>query len=413
MQLMAVESYSSMKPVTDLSVAPAMIHFETHLSPDPTLYFGNRIVDELGPLVKQLAPDRVYLVTNAKLLGLYGFEILQALKQEQLECVVIMIQDGEKQKNFHTLEHLCEELVEQNISKASVIIGFGGGCLTNIAGLAAGLIFRGIHYVEMPTTLMGITDSCISNKQAINGAKGKNHFGMYYAPSFLFADTHFLTSEPMDSKKAAIVEGVKNGLISDAALLDYFETILQRRLEAFSELDFHEFAYRIISSKLRILARDPSERGSALTLEYGHTFGHAIEFLTNGKVHHGFAVAKGMCIAAELGFKLGLIPRSLVERHYHLFGALLGLELSIPEEISVDQIICAINSDNKKTAEGTKFVLLEQAGECLNPDGDYQVFVKPEVVRCVLAEYKNRFRLQRPSKGRKSPSHLEGDVAPC
>jgi len=374
------------------SPAPAMIHFKTNLQPDPTFYFGNRIVHELGPLIKQLSPDRVYLVTNQKLLGLYGGEIRQALWQEQIECVVVTIEDGENRKNFRTLENLCETLVEQNISKASIVLGFGGGCLTNIAGLAAGLIFRGIHYVEMPTTLMGITDSSLSNKQAVNGLKGKNHFGMYYAPVFLFGDTHYLVSEPLESKKAAIVEGIKNGLISDAALLDYFESRLQKSLDYLGELDFHDFAYRIICSKLKILSRDPSERASALTLEYGHTFGHAIEFLSSGKVHHGFAVAKGMCIAAELGYRLGYIPRSLLDRHYYIFGSLLGLDLSIPEEIDVDEILSAINSDNKKTAKGTKFVLLKNTGECLNPDGDFQVFVDPDVVRGVLTEYKDNIQ---------------------
>jgi len=372
------------------STGCAMIHFETHLQPDPTFYFGNRILHGLPPLLERLTPDRVYLVATPALLAFYGAEIRDALRKGGLECVVVPIEDGENRKNFRTLEHLCETLVELNVSKASVIIGFGGGCLTNIAGLAAGLIFRGIHYVEMPTTLMGITDSSLSNKQAINGAKGKNHFGMYYAPAFLFGDTHYLTTEPVEGKKAAIVEGIKNGLISDASLLDYFEATLQRPLESFSELDFHEFAYRIICSKLEILRRDPSEKGSALTLEYGHTFGHAMEFLSHGKVHHGFAVAKGMCIAAELACRLGYIPRSLADRHYYVFGTLLGLDLSIPEEIGIDQILSAIDSDNKRTDGGTKFVLLKKAGECLNPDGDFQVFAAPQIVRTVLTDYKNR-----------------------
>lgn len=370
-----------------------MIHFKTHLQPDPTFYFGNRIVHELGPLLRRLEHDRVYLVSNPRLLGLYGAEIQQALRSAGITYCVAPIEDGEDNKNFSTLRDLCETLVAQNVSKASIILGFGGGCLTNIAGLSAGLIFRGIRYVEMPTTLMGITDSSLSNKQAINGAKGKNHFGIYYAPQFLFGDTHFLVSEPVSGKKAAIVEGIKNGLISDAGLVDYFEAALERPLEAYSELDFHEFAHRIIHSKLTILKRDPSEKASALTLEYGHTFGHAIEFLSQGKICHGFAVAKGMCIAAELGHRLGYIPRAIVDRHYYLFGTLLGLDLAIPEELGVDQILSAINSDNKKTAQGTKFVLLKKTGECLNPDGDFQVFVEPQVVRSVLSDYKRQFEM--------------------
>ncbi len=373
------------------SCQPAMIRFKTHLLPDPTYYFGNRIIGQLGMLVKQLSPDRVFLVTNAALSGLYGAEVLNSLARAGLECSTILIEDGEDRKNFHTLEALCETLVEENVSKASVIIGLGGGCLTNIAGLAAGLIFRGIHYVEMPTTFMGVTDSSLSNKQAINGRRGKNHFGMYYGPAFLFGDTHYLASEPLAGKKAALVEGIKNGLISNPGLVDYFLDALRRPLEELSEMDFHRLAQRIIESKLAILSRDPSEKDYALTLEYGHTFGHAIEFLTHGKVPHGFAVAKGMCIAAEISRRLGLISAVAVELHHHLFGELLGLNLAIPEGISADDILTAMRSDNKKTAQGTKLVLLERIGQCANPDGDYQIFVDPHLVRQVLLEYKAKF----------------------
>ena len=321
---------------------------------------------------------------------MYGDDVLKSIERAGLPYTEITIPDGEEHKSFSTLETLCETLVERGVSKASVIVGLGGGCLTNIAGLAAGLIFRGIRYVEMPTTLMAITDSCLSNKQAVNGMRGKNHFGMYYAPAFIFSDTHTLISESFSGKKAAIVEGIKNGLISDAGLIGYFESSLQRPLETWDERAFHDLAYRIVCSKLKILEADPTEKAYAMTLEYGHTFGHAIEFLTRGKVYHGLAVAKGMCIAAELGCRLGFIARADADLHYQLFGKLLGLDLSIPPNIAVDGILHAMATDNKKTFGGTKLVLLKKIGECMNPDGDFQVFVEPQVVREVLTEYKKQ-----------------------
>jgi 3-dehydroquinate synthetase len=374
-----------------------MVCLDPPLNPAPPYYFGNRITSELGPLVKRFVPDRIFLISTPVLLELYGADIKQSLAHAGLSCSVIAIEDGEDKKTFRTLEFLCETLVEQGISKASLIIGFGGGCLTNIAGLSAALIFRGIHYVEMPTTLMGITDSCVSNKQAVNGTHGKNHFGTYYAPVFLFGDTHFLTTEPVGSKKAALAEGVKNGFISDPSLVEFFESALTCPVEEMDELQIHELAYRIVQSKFRILELDPSEKHSAITLEYGHTFGHAIEFLTHGQIPHGFAVARGMCIAAELAHRLGYIPRSVVDRHYHIFGGLLGLDLFLPRDIQADQILEAIKSDNKKTSVGTKYVLLKTIGECLNPDGDYQVFVDSSIVRGVLVAYKQRFEKVHPA----------------
>jgi len=379
------------------SVGSSMTCFKTHLQPDPPFYFGNRIANELGPLINQHPFDRVYLVTNQLLLDAYGKELTEALQRNGIEHDVITIEASESTKNFTTLEYLCETLVERDLSKASIIIGFGGGCLTNIVGLAAGLIFRGIRYIEMPTTLMGITDSTLSNKQAVNGRHGKNHFGMYYAPIFIFGDTRFLVTEPVDGKRAALAEGIKNGFISDPALVTYFENKLQEKLEDYSERDLTELADKIIRSKLRILERDPTERDYAMTLEYGHTFGHAMEFLTHGNIPHGYAVAKGMCIAAEMSHKLGYISREIVDLHYRLFGDCLGVDLSIPSNISIEDIIQAMKSDNKKTADGTKFVLLKEIGSCLNPDGDYQVSAEPNVVRSVLQTYK--------LKNAKTPTH--------
>jgi 3-dehydroquinate synthetase len=372
--------------------AGSMVCFETFLQPAPPFYFGNRITKELGPLLKQQKFDRVYLVTNQMLLDLYGQEVTNVLRDNGIEHHVVTIEASESTKNFATLEYLCETLVERNLSKASIVIGFGGGCLTNIVGLAAGLIFRGIRYVEMPTTLMGITDSTLSNKQAVNGRHGKNHFGMYYGPIFIFGDTQFLATEPVEGKRAAIAEGIKNGFISDPALVTYFDGKLQTKLEDYNERDLTELAYKIIQSKLKILERDPTERDYAMTLEYGHTFGHAMEFLTHGAIPHGYAVAKGMCIAAEMSHKLGHISRETVDLHYRLFGDRLGVDLSIPEDLSVEDIIQAMKTDNKKTAAGTKFVLLQEVGTCLNPDGDYQVSVSPEVVTSVLQDYKLKAR---------------------
>lgn len=373
------------------SPAPGdMLHLKTYLIPDPPFYFGNRITGRLGALVGDLSPDCVYVVTNEILAQLYGEELRATFDDNGLCSHVVVIEDTEETKTFESLQCLCETLVTEGATKASVVVGFGGGCLTNIAGLAAAMIFRGLRYVEVPTTLMGMTDSCLSNKQAVNGRHGKNQFGVYFGPVFLFGDTHFLLSEPLGGRKMAIVEGIKNGLISDPSLVDYFEEKLQNDVVAYGERELTELALKIILAKLAILARDPTEKCFGMTLEYGHTFGHAIEFLTGGAVPHGLAVAKGMCIAAELSHDLGYLECAEVERHYRLFGDLLGLDLRIPGGISIDAIVTAMASDNKRTAGGTKFILLRQIGQCLDPDGDYQVRVPPESIRAVLSEYEGR-----------------------
>ncbi len=374
-----------------LNIEPkTMVAFKANLHPAPTYYFGFDITDKLGPLVNQHVFDRVYFVTTELLLKLYGNEIINEFNDSHLAHEILVIDDTEKDKTFANLENLCEQLVSKGITKGSIMIGFGGGCLTNIVGLAAGLIYRGIRYIEMPTTMMGITDSTLSNKQAVNGKQGKNQYGMYYAPLFIFGDCKYLKTESAMGIKSAVAEGVKNALINDASLLGLYEDLLDKDLDNMDEQTLTGLAYMIIQSKLNILAKDISEKTFGMVLEYGHTFGHAIEFYSDGKIAHGIAVAKGMCIAAELSHILGHLSREEVDKHYHYFGEKLGLDLSIPESITVDNIMSTILADNKKTAKGIKYVLLEKIGKCLNPDGDWQVCVDPGMVRKVLTAYKEQ-----------------------
>lgn len=365
-----------------------MIRFKTYLSPDPTYYFGNNILEELGNLLLEQEHDRIYLITNETLLDLYGGEITDMFNKKGILYETLTIPDSEHDKSFATLENLCDTLVDKFVTKGSIIIGFGGGCLTNIVGLASGLIFRGIRYIEIPTTFMGITDSCLSNKQAVNGKFGKNQYGIYYAPIFIFGDTKYLQTESLAGRKSAIAEGIKNAFINDATLLPYYEDVLENAdLDHLDPITLTDLAYNVICSKLEILKQDPSEKLFAMALEYGHTFGHAIEFFSGGSIPHGIAVAKGMCIAAEISYKLGYMSREEVDLHYRLFGEKLNIDLKIPENISADDIMDTILADNKKTVKGVKYVILEKIGECLNPDGDYQICVDPALVRTAIREH--------------------------
>ncbi|SDB11813.1 2-deoxy-scyllo-inosose synthase [Eubacterium oxidoreducens] len=365
-----------------------MIHFNTYLKPDPTYYFGYNIIGELGKLINEYSYDKVFLVTNEVLHNLYGDKVEQSLKDENINYEVIVIADTEHDKTFTRLEELCELLVKKGITKGSIIVGVGGGCLTNIVGLASAMIYRGIRYIEMPTTFMGVTDSCLSNKQAVNGKQGKNQYGVYYAPIFIFSDTQFLATESMTGRKSAFAEGIKNAFINDESLLNYYEGVLAT--EIFEDMDIlrvTQTAYCVIQSKLEILKQDPSEKLFAMALEYGHTFGHAMEFYSGGKIPHGIAVAKGMAIAAELSHELGYLTQEEVDKHYRLFGECLGLDLRIPQGISVENIMHTILADNKKTVKGVKYVLLKKIGECLNPDGDFQVKVDEATVKKILVKH--------------------------
>ncbi|MDJ0719569.1 MAG: 2-deoxy-scyllo-inosose synthase [Prochloraceae cyanobacterium] len=361
------------------------IELSSKLEKPSPFYFGYDIEESFISQLEKYSFDKIFFFTEPHLFELYGKNIYKKI-QEKFPCHLEFIPPGEKCKYFPILEEMCENLILKGASKKSILLAFGGGTVGNVVGLAAGLIYRGIRFIEIPTTMMAQTDSTLSNKQAVNGKNGKNHFGLYHAPIFIWADTKYLKTEPLLYRRSGIIEGIKNGFISDPNFLDYLEKALNPHAN-FSDDELTELAYRIIVSKLEILKRDPSEKGYGIILEYGHTFGHAIEWLEEGKMSHGESVSFGMKIAAELAREMGLISQKDVDRHYYLIEDKLGFNNPFPEHITADRLIDAMIADNKKTGEELRFVILEKIGKCYNPQGDYLVTVDSQVVKKVLNNF--------------------------
>ncbi len=374
------------KEFTPLEWEPGkVIKLSTELEKPSPFYLGYDIQKHLVNELSKYAFDKIFFLTEKPLFDLYGHELYEEISQK-FPCILEFVPTGETSKYFPVLEELCETLIAKNASKKSILLSFGGGAVGNIVGLAAGLVYRGIRYVEIPTSMTGQTDSTLSNKQAVNGKTGKNHFGLYHSPLFIWADTKYLKTEPRFSKRSGIVEGIKNGFISDETFLDYLEETLNPELN-FSDEQLTNLVYRLILSKLEILKKDPSEKYYGIILEYGHTFGHAIEWLEKGKLSHGQCVSIGMKIAAELAKKMGLLSQKDVERHYYLIEDKLGFDDPFPATITTQELLDAMIADNKKTGNDIRFVLLEKLGKCYNPEGDFLVTIDLEIVEEVVDSF--------------------------
>ncbi len=371
-----------------------VITLSTHLEKPSPFYFGYGIHQSFLSELEKYSFDKIFFFTEPHLFESYGKELYDQISAKY-SCSVEFVPAGEKCKYFPVLEETCEKLIAKGASKKSILLAFGGGTVGNVVGLAAGLIYRGIRFVEIPTSMTGQTDSTLSNKQAVNGGTGKNHFGLYHAPLFIWADTKYLKTEPPFSRRSGIIEGIKNGFISDEKFLEYLEQVLNPELD-FTDAKLTEIAYKIILSKLPILKQDPSEKGYAITLEYGHTFGHGIEWLE--KISHGEAVSYGMKIAAHLGKELGLISQKDVERHYYVIEDKLGFNNPFPETITTEKLMDAMIADNKKTGVALRFVLLEKIGQCYNPEGDFLVTVDKELVRKVVEDFIQQERQRKSAK---------------
>jgi len=364
----------------------SLIKLNTELEINSPYFLGCGILERLGDKLTEFSFDKLFVINDPRVFDLYGKNLFNQFKLNYC-CDSIILSEGEIYKNMQTLDFLCEELIKKEVSKDSILIALGGGVIGNVVGLAAALIYRGIRFIEVPTTMLAQTDSVLSNKQAVNGSRGKNLFGVYYAPIFIWGDVRLLLSEEPRYIKSGLVESVKNGLIFNIQFLDYLEHKLDGKEARYSEEDLMELVHRSILSKIEIIKEDPTEKKRGIILEYGHTFGHAIEKLSHGGVTHGEGVAIGMTIAAELSQRLGFLKNGGVKKHYSFLADKMGFDLSIPRDIKIEQILDVIKSDNKRTGKGVKYVILEEIGKVYNPDKDFMVKVEDNLVIDTLRNF--------------------------
>ena len=337
-------------------------------------------------MTKKAPVDRIFFLTDRFIFDQLGNRFFDRLKSAYPTITPCFLPNGERGKTFDVLQKLCDQLIEKGASMGSLLIAFGGGSVGNVSGLAAGLIFRGIRFIEVPTTLSHQSDGTLSNKQAANGKFGKNHFGLYHSPTFTWTDTKYLETEPLTFKKSGIVEGIKNGMIDQAAFIPYLEKEIKADCDYTSE-DITDLCYKLMVSKIEILKKDPTEKRYGIILEYGHTFGHAVEWLSRGELTHGEGIAIGMKIAAGLSFHLGDIDREVVETHYTLIDDKLAMKPGLPGHIDAASILETMYVDNKKSGNDVKYVLLESIGKCKNENGDFLLTVDRRVVREVVERF--------------------------
>jgi 3-dehydroquinate synthase len=360
------------------------ISLDTHLIGGVPYFLGHGSLHAIRVKLEEFSFDKLFLITSPNVWRFHGEGLYNTL-ESFFPCELVMIPDEEANKNISTLNRLCEELIARRVSKDSILLSLGGGVIGNIVGLAAALVYRGVRFAEIPTTLIAQTDSCLSNKQGINGIRGKNHFGVYYAPIFIWSDCKVLLSESLRGRRSGLAESIKNGLISDPLFLLFLEDALKGGL-ALSEEAIQEVVFRSAISKIRILEQDPTEKHYGVILEYGHTIGHALERLCYGKIMHGEAIAVGMMAEARISRDLGMLSHDEVARHEYLLGDLLGMDLYVPPGLSVEAILETIEMDNKRSSRGIRYILLEQVGQVANPNGDYLMSVDRAVVAGALSE---------------------------
>jgi 3-dehydroquinate synthase len=306
-------------------------------------------------LAEYLAGGDCLIVSNETVAPLYIDKLKACLAGKTIAA--IELPDGEAFKTTDTLHRVLDKLVEIGANRDTTVVALGGGVVGDIAGFAAASYMRGIGFVQVPTTLLAQVDSSVGGKTGINHAQGKNLIGAFYQPSVVLIDTETLATLPERELKAGLAEVIKYGAIADIAFLAW----LEENLDALLSGDATALAYAIERScaiKAEVVAEDERESGRRAILNFGHTFGHAIEnCLGYGEWLHGEAVAAGMVMAAELSG----IDKSELSRLKNLI-ARAGLPTAAPD-IGSSKMLDAMSRDKKVRQKEIRFVLLRELGD--------------------------------------------------
>jgi 3-dehydroquinate synthase len=321
------------------------------------IHIGFGVLDCVGEF---LGNRDVFVLTNPVVDSLYYERLEKGMKDAGVKVNKILVPDGEESKGFDTLHKVYDALVENRAERLTPLLTLGGGVVGDLGGFAAGTFMRGIPYVQIPTTLLSQVDSSVGGKTAVNHPMGKNLVGLFYQPEFVLIDIDTLNTLPEDEFLSGLAEVIKYGIISDRELFEYLESekdnILKRESEALKHI-----IKSSLNIKADVVSNDEREAGLRAILNFGHTFGHAVENLSGyGTIKHGIAVAKGMAVAMKISHKMGLLSEKDYERMTNLLTD-YGFDLSLPK-FSRDKYENAINRDKKVTGKAINFVLTEGIG---------------------------------------------------
>ena len=307
--------------------------------------------------------DNVFVVFDANLkTSKVEMDALRKLSHKIVTCEIVI---SEKTKNIKSYNNIINCLIKNDISRKSCIIAIGGGVLGNVVGFVASTIFRGVDLYHIPTTLISAADSVVSLKQAINSDFGKNMIGTYFAPKKVFVILSFFKKLPCRELKSGIVEFIKNILaIMPDEIPVYLENVNSKDIYSYEFISY--IIEKSVVAKNLVLKNDEHEKKEGLILEYGHTIGHSIEFLSDGNIIHGEGVAFGMLVAAEISNGLGFLCEEDLEMHYLLLLDFINPDICSFTIANIDSIVNQLKHDNKKTILNDNvysFVLLNTLGE--------------------------------------------------
>lgn len=325
------------------------------------IHIGTDLLTQEGLFAPHVRGTHAVIVTNTTVAPLYAERVAATLQRLGKRVVTAVLPDGEAHKNWQTLNLIFDALLGAQADRKATLIALGGGVVGDMTGFAAACYMRGVPFVQVPTTLLAQVDSSVGGKTGINHPLGKNMIGAFWQPSAVLADIGTLSTLPERELAAGMAEVIKHGAIADEKYFDWIEA----NIDALNARDTAALSYAVQRSceiKAQVVASDEREQGLRATLNFGHTFGHAIEAgLGYGEWLHGEAVGCGMVMAADLSARLGFIEEALVSRIKALVTA-ARLPVKGPD-LGEDRYIDLMRVDKKAEGGDIRFVLLNRLGQ--------------------------------------------------
>ena len=322
------------------------------------------LLDDGALLASHLRGRHALIVSDSQVAPLYAQRVQAALAAARPDAKLALhvFDAGEASKTLANFSGVIDALAALGATRDACVYALGGGVVGDLAGFAAACWMRGIDVVQLPTTLLAMVDSSVGGKTAVDIAQGKNLVGAFHPPRAVVADTAALRTLPPRELRAGFAEVIKYGAIVDAPFLDWLDANADGLLAGDDALLADAIA-RSCAHKAAIVERDPFERGERALLNFGHTFGHAIETEQGyGGLNHGEAVAVGMVLAARLSTLLGLADAADGERLRALL-ARFGLPTTLPPDLDPAALVARMRLDKKAQGSGLRFVLWNGAGK--------------------------------------------------
>ena len=325
------------------------------------IFIGSDLIDRPELFEACSKASSIYIVTNTTVAPLYGERLSKTLASFGKSVRTIALPDGESFKDWKNLQTIFDELLKHGADRQTVLVALGGGVIGDMTGFAAASFMRGIRFIQVPTTLLSQVDSSVGGKTGINHPLGKNMIGAFHQPIAVIADLSTLKTLPPRELSAGLAEVIKHGAIADASFLDWIEA----NTSALLACDIEAMSHAVLRSceiKSAVVSADEREGGVRATLNFGHTFGHAIEAgMGYGEWLHGEAVGCGMVMGAKLSCLLKKITQADADRLTRIIHA-MHLPTTAPK-FGADRYIELMQVDKKAEGGQIRYVLLEQIGK--------------------------------------------------